>query len=207
MRRHSQVAVEPQRTFGMLAAMSDRYEQIAKLNQLRADGALTDAEFAEEKAKLLTGNASSLSATESNVRKPWGMEVHVFCMVMHLSQFSSFFVPLLGVVFPVVMWATEKEKNETIDRHGRIIINWIISSIIYAIISALLCFIIIGIPLLIALVIASIVFTIMGAVKANDGKTWAYPLSLSFMSLPPNADDDQGTPKVDEEVAPPLADQ
>jgi uncharacterized Tic20 family protein len=40
---------------------------------------------------------------------------------------------------------------------------------------------IIGIPLLIALMVLMVVFPIIGAVKANDGKVWKYPLSIPFL--------------------------
>ncbi len=78
------------------------------------------------------------------------------------------------------MWATIKKESSVIDAHGKNVINWIISFMIYAFISAMLCFVLIGIPMLFALGICSIVFTIMGAVKANNGVVWKYPMSIRF---------------------------
>ena len=92
----------------------------------------------------------------------------------------SMAVPFAGIVLPVVMWATNKNESPIINAHGKNVINWIISFIIYAFISALLCLVIIGIPMLMTLFICSIVFTIMGAVKANNGKVWKYPMSIQF---------------------------
>jgi uncharacterized Tic20 family protein len=38
--------------------------------------------------------------------------------------------------------------------------------------------------MLIALVICGIIFTIIGAVRANDGIAWSYPMSIRFFSVP-----------------------
>ncbi len=153
---------------------------------------------------LANETRSALVPQASALRKPWGMEPNVFCMVMHLSQLTSFFLPLIGIVFPIIMWTTEKEHNNDVDVHGRVIINWMISSIIYALISGLLCLILIGIPMLIALVIVSIVFTIMGAVKANDGQIWSYPMSITFLALPKPTTSDVSDAELDDNVAPPF---
>ena len=114
--------------------------------------------------------------------KPWNMEMNSFCMLMHLSQFAGLLVPLGGLVLPIVMWATNKDKSEIVDEHGKNILNWIISSVIYGIIGGILVLAVIGIFALIALGICSIVFTIIGAVKANNGEIYAYPLSIRFLS-------------------------
>jgi uncharacterized Tic20 family protein len=44
--------------------------------------------------------------------------------------------------------------------------------------------------MLIALGIASIIFTIVGGIKANEGKIWKYPMAIRFFSTsPPQAID------------------
>lgn len=58
-----------------------------------------------------------------------------------------------------------------------------ISALIYFAVSVVLAFILIGIPLLFALAIVAVVFSIIGAVKANDGKYWPYPLSIDFFGV------------------------
>ncbi|PCJ63976.1 MAG: hypothetical protein COA58_14935 [Bacteroidetes bacterium] len=109
------------------------------------------------------------------------MEISQFRMFMHLSQFGSMIVPLGGIVLPIVMWSTYKDQDAEIDEHGKNIINWIISSTIYLFASIILCFVLIGIPLLFGIIICSIVFTIQGAIKANNGEVYKYPLSIKFI--------------------------
>ena len=121
--------------------------------------------------------------SEQNSDKPWGMELNTFCMLMHLGQFAGFIVPFAGLVLPIVMWATNKEQHPLVDRHGKVILNWMISALIYGIISAILTMIFIGVLGLFALAICGIVFAVIGAVKANEGVVWSYPLSIRFFPV------------------------
>lgn len=118
--------------------------------------------------------------TEDNPLKPWGMDLNTFCMLMHLSQLLSFVVPFSGLVLPIVMWATNKDQFPEVDKHGKVIFNWIISATIYAFVSAILMVIGIGFLLLLAVAICTVVFAIIGGVKANEGVVWAYPISIKF---------------------------
>lgn len=101
-------------------------------------------------------------------------------MILHLSQFAGYVIPLAGLVVPIIIWQVQKENMPDLDIHGRIVTNWIISEIIYGVIFAILCFVLIGIPLLIVLGVLSVAFPIIGALKANQGQTWKYPLSIAF---------------------------
>lgn len=119
--------------------------------------------------------------TNESPLRPWGMEFHAFCMLMHLSQLLNIILPFVGVIMPIVMWATNRDKSPIIDDHGKVIVNWLISATIYSIISTLLIAIGIGVLLLLALGICSLVFAIIGGLKANDGVVWQYPLSIRFL--------------------------
>ena len=107
-------------------------------------------------------------------------ETQQWAMLLHLSQFSGYVIPLAGLVVPIIIWQVQKENMPDLDIHGRIVTNWIISEIIYGIIFVILCFVLIGIPLLIVLGILSVAFPIIGGLKANQGRAWKYPLSISF---------------------------
>lgn len=117
--------------------------------------------------------------------KPWGMELKSFLMLMHLSQLLSFVVPLGGLVMPIVMWATNKDKSAEVDAHGKVILNWVISELIYAIVAAVLCLVFIGFLLLAALGICGLVFCVLGGIKANEGTLWKYPMSITFFKPTP----------------------
>ncbi|MCH7534338.1 MAG: DUF4870 domain-containing protein [Bacteroidetes bacterium] len=117
---------------------------------------------------------------DSTVLRPWGMEINKFCMLMHFSQLAGYVVPMAGLILPIVMWATNKDQSELVDRHGRNIFNWMLSSFIYMVIGMMLIIILIGIPMLIGVVILSLIFIIIGAIKANEGVVFKYPLAIPF---------------------------
>ena len=111
----------------------------------------------------------------------WGMPLNTYCMMIHLSQLTSIVVPGLGFILPIIMWATNKDKNEAIDKHGKVTINWIISLFIYSIVCGILVFLFIGIIGLGILALLNFVFAIVAALKANDGQLWVYPFSFKFL--------------------------
>lgn len=108
-------------------------------------------------------------------------DVRQWCMLMHLSQFAGYLVPLAGIVAPIVMWQTKKDESAEIDAHGRMIVNAMLSYFCYWITVLALCFLLVGFLLLPVLAVASVVLPIVGAVKANDGVLWRYPLVIGFV--------------------------
>lgn len=118
---------------------------------------------------------------ETNENQYWGMNEKSFLLLMHLGQFAGVIVPGAGFALPIIMWVTNKENNERIDEQGKYITNWLISATIYLIASIILTFIFIGIIGIIAVAIAALVFPIIGAIRANDGEIWKYPLSIQFI--------------------------
>ena len=102
-------------------------------------------------------------------------------MFLHLSLLAGLIVPFAGFVLPILIWQLKKEEMPELDPHGKVVVNWIISSLIYAAVMFVLVFVLIGIPLLIALAVLGIIFTIVGGIKDNDGIVWKYPLSIAFL--------------------------
>lgn len=126
---------------------------------------------------------SELPTPSNSEYKPWGMEENVFIMLMHLSQLTGFIIPFGGLILPIVMWATNKDQSENINKHGKVVLNWVISSTIYCVVAFMLIALVIGIPLLIGLCITSLVFIVIGAIKANNGELWPYPISIKFFKV------------------------
>lgn len=110
----------------------------------------------------------------------WGMSTRTYCMVIHLSQLSSFVVPGLGFILPFVLWIVHKVQDEAINQHGKVTANWLLSLLIYSIICTVLAFILIGIVGFAILGLLNLVFAIIAAMKANNGELWPYPLSIQF---------------------------
>jgi uncharacterized Tic20 family protein len=155
-------------------------DEIGKLNELKQSGALTEQEYQKAKEGLLAGSQPASEKFKQAVNGI-SVDVNMWGMFIHLSQFCGYVFPLAGLIVPIVLWQIKKNDSELIDRHGRIVVNWIITEFIFAIVFAVLCFVLVGIPLLIALVIVGVVFPIVGAVKASSGEAWAYPCSIKFL--------------------------
>lgn len=102
-------------------------------------------------------------------------------MFLHLSQLANAIIPLAGFVIPIVLWQTQKEKMPALDAHGKMVVNWLISSLIYFVISGVLTIVLVGFLGILALIVMGIVFPIIGAVKANNGELWEYPLTIKFL--------------------------
>ena len=152
-----------------------RYEDLKTLDELREKGSITDEEFQREKAKILSEDGNRYSRMQ---RSPlFGMTQNNYLMLMHLSLFASFFTFFVGVVVPIALWAINKENSAEVDRHGKNILNLIVS---YAIYAAVLAITIIGIPLVLVLLVVLIVVVIKASIKASNGEYWEYPLTIKF---------------------------
>lgn len=102
-------------------------------------------------------------------------------LFLHLSQLAGFVIPFGGIILPVVLWQTQKEKMPALDAHGKMVVNFMLSVLIYAIVSVVLMFVLVGFLTLLAVAVIHIVFPIVGAVKANNGELWEYPLTIKFL--------------------------
>jgi len=151
-------------------------DELEKLRRLYEAGALSEDEYSRAKAALLSpqGSVPDKSARELQCRQ--------WAMFLHFSLLAGFVVPLAGLVAPVIIWQIKKTEYPELDVHGKIAANWILSLIVYAVVSALLILVLVGIPLLIALGVLAVVFPIVGGIKANNGETWKYPLSIQFLT-------------------------
>jgi len=157
-------------------------DEIEKLNKLKEQGALTEEEYENAKKSLLAQQESPGEKLGKEVGRV-STDVNMWSMFIHLSQFAGFIIPLAGLVVPIILWQMKKNESEIIDRHGKIVVNWIITEFIFGVVFGILCFVIVGIPLLIALVAVGIIFPIIGGIKANNGEIWPYPLSIKFFQI------------------------
>ncbi|QYK03169.1 DUF4870 domain-containing protein [Shewanella psychrotolerans] len=101
-------------------------------------------------------------------------------VAVHLASFSGYLIPLGSILGPLIVWLMKREEIEFVDQCGRNCLNFKISVMIYAMISMILMFVGIGFLLLGILAIFDIVVTIIAAMKASEGISYQYPLSIKF---------------------------
>lgn len=102
-------------------------------------------------------------------------------MFLHLSRLVDALLFPIGAVLTLVLWLTQKDKMPAIDAHGKMVTNWMISSFIYMFSSFILMFVLVGFLLAPIVWLLMIIFPIIGAIKANNGELWEYPLTIKFL--------------------------
>ena len=104
-------------------------------------------------------------------------------VITHLTQLLTYLTGFGGLIAPLIIWVTQKDKVEGMDAHGKAILNFQISIIIYSILSIPLILVFgLGILTLILIGILAFVMPIVNAIKASNGELPSYPLSLNFVS-------------------------
>ena len=103
-------------------------------------------------------------------------------LFLHLSGLAFALVFPVGIVLPIVLWQTQKDKMPALDEHGKMVTNWMISATIYGVVSFVLMFFVIGFLTGLAVWLMAIIFPIIGGLKANnEGELWNYPLTIKFL--------------------------
>lgn len=96
-------------------------------------------------------------------------------MLAHLLALVS------GFVGPLIIWLVKKDESDYVDDQGKEALNFQISIFIYMSVAGLSMFVLIGILLLPAVCIFDLVNVIRGAMAANKGKRFRYPLCIRLI--------------------------
>lgn len=103
-------------------------------------------------------------------------------VLTHLSQLLTYITGFGGLIVPLIIWVTQKDKVFKMDEQGKQIVNFQISIFIYAILCIPAILLLgLGIIALIVIGIIALVFPIMNAIKASNGEPVNYPLSITFL--------------------------
>ena len=104
-------------------------------------------------------------------------------VVTHLSQLLNLFTGFGGLIVPLVLWLTKKDSIVGMDEHGKAILNFQLSLLLWIFISipAILLFGL-GILSLIFIGIISFILPIVNAVKASNGESPSYFMTIKFIS-------------------------
>lgn len=106
-------------------------------------------------------------------------EDRTLAALTHLSGLSGYIVPLGGILVPVLIWMTKKDSPviASIAKQA-ILLNLIVFLLVCA--GMVLFFTVILIPAVIlawvALGLAAVALPIIGAIRANDGHYYRYPV-------------------------------
>ena len=99
----------------------------------------------------------------------------------HLGFVAGMVIPFGNVIAPLVIWLVFKDRSSYVDYHGKEALNFQITVTLAMIASGILILLLIGIFLLIGVVLLALVFSIMAAIKANNGEYYEYPFTIRFI--------------------------
>lgn len=105
----------------------------------------------------------------------------LWATLSHLGVIAGFIIPFGNIIAPLVIWLIQRDKSQFVADHAKEALNFQITVSIFAIGGIILMFIVIGILVLAVIGIASLVFSIMAAIKANQGETYTYPFAIRLV--------------------------
>lgn len=108
-------------------------------------------------------------------------EERTWAMLSHLSMVAQIFLPIL-ILAPLVILLIKGDRLLFVKAQSKEVINEQITLLLAAIVSCVLIVIGVGVVLLFALWVYSIVTGIIGAVKANEGAAYRYPINLRLIN-------------------------
>lgn len=118
--------------------------------------------------------AASTDAPDKDART-WGM-------IAHLASLAGFTgIPFANIIGPLIVWMVKKEEMPFVDDQGKEALNFQITMTIALVVSAGLMCLFIGFILFPIVAILDLVFTIIAALKANEGVRYRYPWTLRLV--------------------------
>ena len=100
----------------------------------------------------------------------------------HLCQLLTYISGFGGLVVPLILWLTQKDKVASMDIQGKQIVNFQLSLIVYCILSIPLIFVFgLGIFTLIAISILSVAIPVINAIKVSKYQPPVYFMNIIFI--------------------------
>lgn len=102
-------------------------------------------------------------------------------LLAHLSAFAGVVIPFGNIGGPLLVWLLKRDQSAFVADQAREALNFQITATLAMIVSFVLMFVLIGIPMLIVVTLAWLVLTIVGGVRANEGRRYRYPFTLRLV--------------------------
>lgn len=102
-------------------------------------------------------------------------------LLSHPSGFGGFIFPFGHILGPLLVYLAKKDQSTAVAEHSKEALNFQITFTIYYIMASILVFLLIGFFLIPVLVVIHIFLMIKGALKADKGNFYIYPLTFRFI--------------------------
>lgn len=106
----------------------------------------------------------------------------LWAMLAHLTSFAGHLIPFGHIGGPLLIWLLKKDTMPLVNDQGKEALNFQITMTLAFIVAGLSLFVLIGFILLPAVWLFDVIFTIVAAVKANEGVAYRYPFCLRLVS-------------------------
>ena len=104
-------------------------------------------------------------------------------VLTHLSQLLHYVTGIGGFIVPLIIWLATRNTVEDMDEHGKAIINLQLSLLLYIILSIpAILFFGLGLLTLAMVCIRGFVIPIVNAVRAGNGESPSYFMTIPFIS-------------------------
>lgn len=128
----------------------------------------------------------SLPALQTELAKP-GPSERNWAVCAHLASVAGWVgIPMGHLLAPLIVWLIKKDESQFVRAQAIESLNFQISMTLYALAAGFLAVTVIGlvvaIPAIIAIAIGDIFYTILGAIKASEGHSYRYPLTIRLVS-------------------------
>jgi hypothetical protein len=111
----------------------------------------------------------------------------IWAALCHISAFAIYIIPLVGnILAPLGIWLLKKNQYPLVRDQGKEVLNFQISLTIYLLTTylllvLLLSFVFIGMTIIFGLLIFQFVIIIYAALRANDGESYRYPITIRLI--------------------------
>lgn len=124
-----------------------------------------------------TGRYVDISVPEA--QRTYGLFTHLAGLLSLLD------LSLAGPITTLVLWRVKAKESDFLDDHGREAMNFQISLVVYSILGAMLTPVLgLGLVVLFGVWVLRLVGCIRGAIAANRGEYYRYPMCIRLISDP-----------------------
>jgi len=103
-------------------------------------------------------------------------------VITHLSQLLTYLTGFGGLVVPLIIWLTQRDKVQGMNEHGKAIVNFQLTILVLSILSIPAILLLgLGILALIFIGIVAFVLPIVNAVKVSNGEAPSYFMTIRFI--------------------------
>ncbi len=102
-------------------------------------------------------------------------------LLAHLGALAGYLVGFGHIVVPLVIWLMKRDESRFVGENALESLNFQISMTLWLVISGVLTIVLIGFAALAVLAVLNIVCIVLATIKASNGETYRYPITIRLI--------------------------